>query len=147
MFNPAYSVGNLVPKAAGTDANATTGMNVPFAVEPIHTPPAHGRRASADFNPARSRPGPARFQKGPSPINLRVLIDFISSYPAREDAAVLVEGFKSGFIIPFKGRERRFFLEIRVQFFGMEAVVREKINKELQVGRVIGPFPSLLHPA
>lgn len=86
---------------------------------------------------------PARLLvKGPSPINLRMLEHLLRSYPRFADREYLQDGFKCGFHIPYVGPRTPFMAGNLRSVVALEVVVRQKIQKELREGRVLGPFVS-----
>lgn len=72
-----------------------------------------------------------------SPINLRMLEELLAGYTRIGDKQYLLDGFRYGFRISFEGSRFPFFSEK----LGMEHVVREKLRKERDEGRILGPFP------
>ncbi|XP_053105446.1 uncharacterized protein LOC128324664 isoform X1 [Hemicordylus capensis] len=82
-------------------------------------------------------------QKGPSPIKLGPLLQLLQQYPVVQDRAYLGEGFQRGFRIPYQGPRVSSWAKNLRSVKGLEQVVRAKIDKEVQEGRVLGPFP---HP-
>ena len=52
----------------------------------------------------------------------------------------MLEGFKKGFRIPALGERTVIFAQNLRSVHGMEAVVKDKIAKEVQEARVLGPF-------
>ena len=81
-------------------------------------------------------------EKGPSPIKIQVLEEWLKSYPCREDANYLVDGFKYGFRIPTLGECRAVTVHNLRSVIGMEDIVQWKINKEVKEVRVLGPFSA-----
>lgn len=78
--------------------------------------------------------------KGPSPINVGILTLWLRDYPDREAAVRLLRGFSEGFRIPAPPPSHPFWSANLRSVVGMEDVVRAKIAKEVQAGRVLGPF-------
>ena len=66
----------------------------------------------------------------------------LASYPNREHARRLISGFKFGFPLHFEGA--RVALEARnlKSAFEHRGVLRKKLHKELQLGRIAGPFTA-----
>lgn len=62
------------------------------------------------------------------------------------DAEFLFEDFQYGFHIPFQGPRLPCFSNKLKLVVGFEHVVRDKVQKELQEGRVLGPFLALPIP-
>ncbi|XP_053161001.1 uncharacterized protein LOC128349104 [Hemicordylus capensis] len=85
-------------------------------------------------------------EKGPSPIRIRVLEHFLREYPLKAQARYLREGFQYGFRIPYMGPRIHSMAPNLRSVVGMEEVVLRKINKEIALGRVLGPFRELPLP-
>lgn len=80
---------------------------------------------------------------GYSPINVEQLSVFLLQYPNREHAKLLENGFKHGFELGYYG-ERKFFDSKNLKSAEVNpAIVLDKINKEIQAGRMAGPFTEL----
>ncbi|XP_067323909.1 uncharacterized protein [Anolis sagrei] len=82
------------------------------------------------------------FQKGPSPIKLAPLSEWLKTYPNRTAAAYLLQGFSHGFRIPAVGPRLACLSPNLKSVIGLEAIVKQKIDKEVREGRVLGPFPE-----
>lgn len=83
---------------------------------------------------------PLPIQRGPTPIKLPHLCWWLSFYLARVAAARLAADFSVGFRIPAKRPVEPVLAENLRSVKGLEHIVREKIAKEVEVGRVVGPF-------
>ncbi|KAJ1162687.1 hypothetical protein NDU88_003154 [Pleurodeles waltl] len=82
----------------------------------------------------------------PSPIIFSTLAHILKGYPRPVERELLFRGFSEGFRIPYLGPAvTRGANNLRS---AMEApgVVQEKLAKELQLGRVAGPFTQPPHP-
>lgn len=79
---------------------------------------------------------------GCSPVKVEILLKYLEFYTNRVDAEVLAEGFKYGFKIDYSGprvaREHK-NLKSAVE---QETFLLEKIGKEIDLGRIAGPFSS-----
>ena len=85
-------------------------------------------------------------QRGPSPINVLILAEWLLFYPDREAVPYLLDGFIFGFRIPVQGDKCATSANNLKSVRGMEDVVRKKIDKEVVEGRVVGPFVEPLVP-
>ncbi|XP_053143317.1 uncharacterized protein LOC128341176 isoform X1 [Hemicordylus capensis] len=85
-------------------------------------------------------------EKGPSPVKLPVLERLLRDYPLREQAQYLSQGVTFGFRIPYIGSRVHSMSPNLKSVEGMEVVVLRKINKEVALGRVLGPFRDLPLP-
>ncbi|XP_053145742.1 uncharacterized protein LOC128342468 [Hemicordylus capensis] len=85
-------------------------------------------------------------EKGPSQVRLPVLERLLRDYPLRTQAQYLRQGFTFGFRIPYVGLRVHVMSPNLKSVEGMEAVVLRKINKEIALGRVLGPFRELPMP-
>lgn len=74
-----------------------------------------------------------------SPINFHALCKELSEYNS-EDAKILFKGFKQGFKLQYSGpRVTRDSKNLR-SIYEKPAIVQQKIEKEIKLGRVAGPF-------
>lgn len=80
-------------------------------------------------------------EKGPSPVNVAVLL---REYSNREAVSYLLQGFLNGFFIPYQGVCSFVMSRNLSSVQGMEHIVRAKLEKELSEGRILGPFAE--HP-
>lgn len=80
-----------------------------------------------------------------SPIDANQLAAYLQGYDPTL-SKFLVEGFKFGFEIPFQGTRQFRFSENLSSLKGNEFVLWQTINKELELGRVAGPFASIPFP-
>ena len=68
------------------------------------------------------------------------MLPFLRTYHKKDDAAILTNGFRSGFSLGFQGERRAISapnLSSARQFPG---VLLTKISKEVSLGRIVGPF-------
>jgi len=79
---------------------------------------------------------------GKTPINIGVLCDYLQIYPNGQDADLLIDGFQNGFRLGFVGEkigtEAKNLKSARLN----PALLKEKIDKELSLGRFAGPFET-----
>lgn len=68
------------------------------------------------------------------------MLPFLKAYPNRADAAFLESGFRDGFRIPCSGSGPVKFVKNLVSVQLRPGVVSEKLAKEVQLGRMAGPF-------
>lgn len=77
---------------------------------------------------------------GKSPININALNSYLDLYPNKQDANLLKNGFTNGFRLGFTGdlicTEIRNLKSARLN----PAILRDKIDKEVALGRFAGPF-------
>lgn len=123
--------------------NRSFDTTVPNVMLPTQQCSARKENLGVQVPRITTTPGILRgeFPKGPSPIKMEVLEDWLLSYPNRQAANFLVLGFKLGFRIPAIGPRVATMSKNLKSIIGMEAIVTEKIDKEVRVGRVLGPFP------
>lgn len=96
-FNPARSVGTTMDRKNSNGSHANLSMNVPSAAESTPMYPALGLGGSEE-QAERMQEGAARSnslrlllaKKGPSPIKVSVLREWLSHYPHRESASYLL---------------------------------------------------------
>ncbi|KAM3936780.1 LOW QUALITY PROTEIN: uncharacterized protein RB166_000609 [Leptodactylus fuscus] len=67
---------------------------------------------------------------------------WLDLYPNREAARTLSEGFTFGFFIPFVHSDYPYFFDNLKSARDRPDVLREKISKEVELGRIVGPFSS-----
>ena len=81
-------------------------------------------------------------QLAPTPINKQRLIYLLDSYPEQQTAQFLAKGFSEGFELYYSGPR------LPVEFPNLQSVLsnlsiaQQKIDKEVALGRVAGPFTS-----
>lgn len=79
---------------------------------------------------------------GSTPIKGNNLHKLVRSYPDRKVAYLLAQGFEGGFLLNYHGPR------IKVEFRNMKSAIQhsnelaEKIKKEIDLGRVLGPFSA-----
>lgn len=83
--------------------------------------------------------GSNKFHALPTPINVDKLANYLTGYdPVR--AQFLLKGFRSGFHLEFEGKRGYQFSPNLKSALENKEVVNDKIFKELQAGRIQGPF-------
>lgn len=76
-----------------------------------------------------------------TPINADKFAEYLQDYdPALSN--FLIEGFKSGFRIPYQGPHVFRLSKNLASLQGNEGVLWQKLNNEIELGRVAGPFSS-----
>jgi hypothetical protein len=82
------------------------------------------------------------FALASTPVDSNVLVQWLSDYPNREDAAILSNGFREGFKLLYSGP--RLPTEAKNLKSAIDAphIVREKLGKEVEAGRIAGPFDT-----
>lgn len=79
---------------------------------------------------------------GSTPIKVNNLHKLVRSYPDRKVAQLLAQGGEGGFLLNYHGPR------IKVEFRNMKSAIQhsnelaEKIKKEIDLGRVLGPFSA-----
>lgn len=77
----------------------------------------------------------------PTPINTAVLCKYLDSYPS-QDAGILRDGFSKGFSIHYSGpREARECGNLK-SVADHPSIVQKKLSKEIEAGRMAGPFDT-----
>ena len=85
--------------------------------------------------------------RGPTPIYIDRHRQLLIGYHNSKDALTLVTGFNGGFRIPYEGLLRGHYRENLKSVKEHKAVARKKVEKELKLGRIAGPYsaPPLEH--
>lgn len=83
---------------------------------------------------------------GISPIKVSILCKYLEDYVNKEDAKILGRGFQYGFKIEYAGPRTAFECRNLKSAFDHEAQLMEKINKEIELGRIAGPFAKPPYP-
>eukprot|EP00079_Xenopus_tropicalis_P012677 XP_002939985.2 PREDICTED: uncharacterized protein LOC100487960 isoform X1 [Xenopus tropicalis] len=100
----------------------------------VHTP-----TANASSGTEQGPHGPP-LEKGVTPVKVREMLPWLSEYPDKEKAALLRDGFQFGFKIPAKrgtgGGSLKNLRSVREN----PTLVLEKLQKEVKLGRMAGPF-------
>ncbi|VDI55281.1 Hypothetical predicted protein [Mytilus galloprovincialis] len=110
-------------------------------VDPLHLPwdGVNGRGALIQKNsPVNRNLKPGDFQIS-TPIHIDQLGKYLKGYDTRK-VEFLLEGFKTGFKIPFEGAEKYQFSRNLKSTLENCLVLKKKITEEIKAGRVAGPF-------
>ena len=70
------------------------------------------------------------------------MLPFLNTYPARQNAQILVDGFTFGFRLGYSGPRVSSFARNFVSVRENVALLQDKIDREVQLGRIAGPFSS-----
>ena len=90
------------------------------------------------FDPQSNRA--TSLQKANSPVKIEVISQWLSDYPNSADREFILNGFTFGFRIPFSGSREPRFAKNHGSATKRPLIVSEKIEKEVSLGRVAGPF-------
>ena len=77
---------------------------------------------------------------GQSPINVNRLQYYLEHYPAKNEAHILRNGFKYGFKLGFHGPRQGMECKNLKSAYVHPKETQEKIDKEVTLGRIVGPF-------
>jgi hypothetical protein len=83
---------------------------------------------------------------GKTPIKVDNLRHYLKIYPNRDDAFVLLDGFTSGFRVNYTGPRIAFNCKNLISAEQHEAELNVKVSKEIEAGRIVGPFQDRLFP-
>ena len=115
----------------------------------IDAPAATPRRTPPNSAPGIA-PGPAVQPESrarttstiaPTPVKLAAMMPLLA-YPNREHAHRLSKDFKFGFSLQFEGARVPLTVKNLKSAFDHKAVMREKLRKEIALGRIVGPFTA-----
>lgn len=79
---------------------------------------------------------------GHTPINCSVLKTCLSSYPDKEAATELENGFCYGFKLKYTGSRQSSMSHNLKSALEYPQVIQEKVLKEVSLGRIFGPFKT-----
>lgn len=79
---------------------------------------------------------------GQSPIKVDSLLRYLQDYVNVEDANLLADGFLHGFKIEYSGPRSAFECRNLKSAYDHRAELLAKVDKEISLGRIAGPFPS-----
>lgn len=79
-------------------------------------------------------------QLGRTPINISKLSEFLNLYPNRKHAQILLDGFSNGFRVNYEGPRVSTECNNLISAKDHEFQLGEKIIKEVNAGRIAGPF-------
>ncbi|XP_063797403.1 uncharacterized protein LOC134958620 [Pseudophryne corroboree] len=94
--------------------------------------------SKATQDPARA----GSLNRSPTPINLDAMSKWLDWYPNSTDAQFLFQGFKFGFRLTVAGEVSVKALRNLQSARALPSVLREKVDKEVRMGRMEGPFSS-----
>lgn len=80
--------------------------------------------------------------KGKTPVHTEVLFEYLEYYPNRSVALELVEGFSRGFRLQYTGPRVSISSQNLVSANQYKAETLNKLQKEVSLGRMLGPFLS-----
>ena len=80
------------------------------------------------------------FQLGSTPVDVNKFLDYLDLYPHQEDALFLKEGFTNGFRLQFEGKTLTSSVKNLKSANLHLDTLKEIIAKEVQFGRMVGPF-------
>lgn len=86
-----------------------------------------------------------KINRVPTPIRPLQLKDWLSGYSA-EETNFLVEGFSNGFLVPYHGPSLDRVTTNHSSALNNPTAVDQKIQKELSLGRIAGPFQDVPLP-
>lgn len=89
-------------------------------------------------------PDDSNFVLSNSPIIIDQLAEWLQHYPFRATANELLQGFRCGFSLHYEGPRENYEAPNLPSANKKPDIVQSKINKELEAGRVAGPFISPL---
>ena len=143
---PAFKARDPVPLACAltstagivSGSHADIFTNVP-PVCPLATPPINAEVPLAPPDPQPPLPPQCPL---PTPINLAKMLPFLNSYPDRQDASVLINGFTFGFRLGYDGPRVSSSAKNLMSVRDNWATVQEKIDREVHLGRIAGPYSS-----
>ena len=84
-----------------------------------------------------------KFELGSTPVDLSAFEKELQEYPDRQTAEELKNGFKNVFHINFEGPRKLVISKNLPSANKAPDIVRQKITKELEAGRVAGPFQTV----
>jgi len=82
------------------------------------------------------------YQLGKSPINLTSLSKFLSFYPNKSDSIELLKGFQQGFSLNYQGPRLPTDANNLPSARKYPDILQGKIDKDVEAGRIAGPFVS-----
>ncbi len=77
-----------------------------------------------------------------SPVKVETLLPLLEQYPNKKAAKLLADGFQFGFRLGFIGERMGMDAPNLKSISQMEDKAMEKINKEVKLGRIAGPFKT-----
>ncbi len=74
-----------------------------------------------------------------TPIDLEAMLPYLKLYPS-EDAHIIEEGFRHGFILYFEGPLSTYIVKNHRSAREHIDILLAKVNKDIALGRIVGPF-------
>ncbi|KAJ1119854.1 hypothetical protein NDU88_008039 [Pleurodeles waltl] len=139
-YNAGHALGVLHANSLTPAPSAPVGTlqpNAPEGVRPIRQWVPMGVPSSPNH------PQSHHTTLAPSPIDFNALASILKDYPRATERELLFNGFSEGFRIPYDGPSLSRGANNLRSAMEARGVVREKLEKECQLGRVAGPF---IHP-
>ena len=76
-----------------------------------------------------------------TPIRLNTMLPYLNRYPSLH-ASELIQGFTNGFSLKFQGPPATYVARNHLSAYQHPQVMKAKIQKELDLGRMLGPYNS-----
>ena len=86
--------------------------------------------------------GSSELELANSPIRVEILAQWLKDYPIIADADLLLKGFTFGFRIPYHGSRCGRISKNHHSASTMPDLILRKLEEEIRLGRVAGPFPE-----
>ncbi|MEW8547777.1 MAG: reverse transcriptase domain-containing protein, partial [Candidatus Thiodiazotropha sp.] len=128
IFSPLYQ---RLPRCS-QPFSRTIGNLIPFSQD-------NSRVASSDL--LDFAPSQDIWALGHTPINVETLKKLLKDYPNTSDAAFLAEGFEFGFKLHYDGPRHSVDSKNLKSVLQNEDLAKEKLDQEIALGRMAGPFP------
>ncbi len=80
-----------------------------------------------------------------TPINLQAMLPYLKKYPSL-DAHIIEHGFRLGFPLHFEGPPLSYVAPNHKSALQHPVILRQKVNKQLELGRIRGPFSAVPLP-
>ncbi len=77
-----------------------------------------------------------------SPVKVQEMLPYLKEYPKKKSAKLLEEGFTFGFKLAYEGLRSQRDSQNLKSINNLKDKALEKINKEVNLGRIAGPFDS-----
>ena len=90
----------------------------------------------------KRKPPPVSRVLAPTPTKLVRMLPFLRTYDKHTEGEKLIEGFKNGFSLGFSGERVPMSARNLKSAYEYPQIVRKKIEKEVQLGRIVGPFSA-----
>jgi len=130
---------STMPKTAVISTLVNGSTNATSAMVTTNAPPVRDETVKI-LHPPRTKLDPDKPDLA-TPVNPKVLNALLSGYPEGEKD-FLVQGFTYGFRIPFKGEIPPLCQKNLQSALQHPSVIDNKLEKEIQKGRIAGPFTA-----